>query len=1249
MPIYGPTRYFNVAGGAGGAKSIVFVDDLPAPASARIDVVYLRRSDRTLWIRIEVPVAAVPAVAGSITTAELIPVTGEYLGNLDSDPDLDRAWDAPRYYRRNSDGIIRYTASLATPSTSTIAKEALDDTSNGNWLGVRTTDPPRPSERAYYYNSVANEFRWHNTGLNFDWTRTGIAATVSLVEDVVYWFGPASGLNDDVDRAAHHVAGSEDVDTQAEVIDALDGFSIPDDSFGFYFDSDDNEVYLIETFTAGTPATDGAWGNAPNGVANVGGVDTAVWLGSEGPAVGGAVAGVGIDLDDPPHTDAEVLNYLSTLGAQYVVGDNIFYERLSVERISIPEIVDGGSLGNFRWGGVLTADPPANSAYYLQIYYNSATQRFRQSGQGGSWGSLDSIGNFGIFFPDSPNVSRWIGASSGLQPFAVIDGSADVDTEEELLDFLETLDRLSTIDYFYYDSVDNEVYLLGVYAPDELGRVPALVRNIAEIPATTRPEIVQAAIGEFITGDEVSLNDDVVDVTETGVPTLVETNYRKLFVDYYTPRAWIGHRHVDAATPATATFNRFVDADYRGEHTSHPSNPQADESYYNTDSHHWFRAVPYVNVHRWIQTDVRNSVSSRARWLGEHPDDGAAAATIQDFDQTLYDYYFFNSGTGHVEVFERDSYTDPIGEQVSYDPEVISSPSGVGGAISGPPVPVNEGGTGATTPAGARANLGAIALAEALTAVMAGTGINVNRSTAGEIVISATDAGGSDDGVVDQGVFDEGTQIVTLTTTLGGTVTINLSAFITADELVAAFADRSNYPTATQSQFGVVRFATNAQAQAGTSTGRAVTPANLPGVIGTYITDNALNIGSPGSDSVGTAPSRQTVSEAIAAARAYAVAQDLANDYVRPGSNGLLRLPTLADVGRLAVEHDVVLIGEQYVVNVDDSDLVVNWRNYDEHADNLFDGEFNSFDSLPAAASNGRSAYVRFGITQGWYQRNNDAWGRWIGPENWIGRKESEEAASHAVAHLTHSQASNDPRIAYFGSEIHEMILPYTAADAGDLAYRWGVPTDVLDLQARMRRLENKTNIVTMAQPPAHVYWGLGQSGRLGPAPQNQGAYVGATLTSFPLVFKNNDPDETFFGGEDIPNLILDESQYDDNRDNQNNAYWRNHQVFRPTDGVWEAKAWTYLNGSPTQLSDTAIFLRKITSGADDIVVAEIGSASTFGVVVDEKVINGSFKLDAPYVSTDGSDQFYVWMESTHVQIADAVRVFCVWRRLGDR
>ena len=83
----------------------------------------------------------------------------------------------------------------------------------------------------------------------------------------------------------------------------------------------------------------------------------------------------------------------------------------------------------------------------------------------------------------------------------------------------------------------------------------------------------------------------------------------------------------------------------------------------------------------------------------------------------------------------------------------------------------------------------AVSIANVLAKIFAGTGINVNKAVAGQITISATGgSGGTADGVVRTAVFDETSQVVTLTTSLGGTVTVDLSSFITAAELATDLA-----------------------------------------------------------------------------------------------------------------------------------------------------------------------------------------------------------------------------------------------------------------------------------------------------------------------------------------------------------------------------------------------------------------------------------------------------------------------------
>ena len=83
----------------------------------------------------------------------------------------------------------------------------------------------------------------------------------------------------------------------------------------------------------------------------------------------------------------------------------------------------------------------------------------------------------------------------------------------------------------------------------------------------------------------------------------------------------------------------------------------------------------------------------------------------------------------------------------------------------------------------------AVSVVNVLAKIFAGTGINVNRAVGGQITITNTSTGGGSgtaDGVINKAVFDEGTQTVTFTNSLGGTVTLDLGSFITATELTTA-------------------------------------------------------------------------------------------------------------------------------------------------------------------------------------------------------------------------------------------------------------------------------------------------------------------------------------------------------------------------------------------------------------------------------------------------------------------------------
>ena len=237
----------------------------------------------------------------------------------------------------------------------------------------------------------------------------------------------------------------------------------------------------------------------------------------------------------------------------------------------------------------------------------------------------------------------------------------------------------------------------------------------------------------FLIGPNDPLEDDVIDVTNTGLPALDVTNYRKFFIDHDTPRVWVGHRESTPGTPAAGTFDRYTRSNYAGEHSSTPSVlPLLNAHYYNTTSHSWFGVVSrgFPPTNEWRQSSF-SVIFSNASWLGEQPDDTTAANLVQHFSASRR-YFYYNTGTGHVEELNNSSFVAAVTPDPHYVAEPISAPSGVGviagvtagagltgGGLSGvvtvnmdagevdfPIIPVDKGGTGAATADAARTNLG---------------------------------------------------------------------------------------------------------------------------------------------------------------------------------------------------------------------------------------------------------------------------------------------------------------------------------------------------------------------------------------------------------------------------------------------------------------------------------------------------------------------------------------------------------------
>ena len=153
---------------------------------------------------------------------------------------------------------------------------------------------------------------------------------------------------------------------------------------------------------------------------------------------------------------------------------------------------------------------------------------------------------------------------------------------------------------------------------------------------------------------------------------------------------------------------------------------------------------------------------------------GTGSVSYQDLDDDTA-YLVVANGSETLQLLAP--YKDPTGAEIKAAYEAESDTNAFTNALK-------------TKLEGVATAATAVSVVNVLAKIFAGTGINVNRSVAGQITITNTGSGGGGsgtaDGVVNKAVFDEGTQTVTFTNSLGGTVTLDLGSFITATELATA-------------------------------------------------------------------------------------------------------------------------------------------------------------------------------------------------------------------------------------------------------------------------------------------------------------------------------------------------------------------------------------------------------------------------------------------------------------------------------
>ena len=203
-----------------------------------------------------------------------------------------------------------------------------------------------------------------------------------------------------------------------------------------------------------------------------------------------------------------------------------------------------------------------------------------------------------------------------------------------------------------------------------------------------------------VEGEDWTKVDGAIDVTGLGLPALNENNYDNIFIDFDTPRMWIGRREPTAATPASGTSGTFTNSNYRGEHGTGPSNPVTNQRYYNNSDHHWHRA--YNNA--WSTVAFSDAWDSTYHWLGERPNDADAVQHITNFN-SAHHYLYYRTSDGDVREFNNGTYSAPVDAGYSYHGQPISAPSGVGTQVDANPSGTDGTGLTRISIAGANYNI----------------------------------------------------------------------------------------------------------------------------------------------------------------------------------------------------------------------------------------------------------------------------------------------------------------------------------------------------------------------------------------------------------------------------------------------------------------------------------------------------------------------------------------------------------------
>ena len=231
----------------GGSDVYVWLTEATSDPSDDDAVAYYNTSNEVLRKK------EVGAVGGTITTVDAT-IRSDHtdLGVLTDDPTSES--DQAIYYNSDDSQFRRKDDGALSDGTSTVTTEAFTLATGFPFLGVFATDALADASSNYdidvadqiYYNSTDGEFRRHSAGSS-TWSRYfyhAFNATGHL------WLGSDEAVSD-IASINEYGAGSEDVDTEAEVIAWFVDNSYDSTIVYDFYDSDAGEIRSVTAYGSG--------------------------------------------------------------------------------------------------------------------------------------------------------------------------------------------------------------------------------------------------------------------------------------------------------------------------------------------------------------------------------------------------------------------------------------------------------------------------------------------------------------------------------------------------------------------------------------------------------------------------------------------------------------------------------------------------------------------------------------------------------------------------------------------------------------------------------------------------------------------------------------------------------------------------------------------------------------------------------------------------------------------------------------